>query len=456
VIHRIVGGDAESGFVTQGDNRNAPDQWHPRGSDILGEAWLHVPGAGSWLSHLRQPMVFAVLIGLIGFGVVVPARKRARKRGNVTMQKTQPPGPGPSLSPLWAVTGFAVMVTAVSAMLAVYAFTQDETSRGLVQRPRYTQSTAFDYTVLTQASTLYPEGKVGPVSQDAESGALPPIYSRLVHALDVGFEHRLEGAATDVTGTYDVELAVSAGENEWSRTQLLTSAQPFDGPSLSGRARVNLAPIRTMIDAIEKETGVSANFYTIAVRVLVQSAGTVEGEAFTASAEPAVSFRLSRSRLTPPETLLFSQGEDRAEPVSETRELGAAGVGVPVSRLRVASLAGTGIGLTFALAVAAAVYTGVGQGPATRVRMRYGVSVLPVSRVEEQGARTVQVESLDDLARLAQRGGGVIFEQQQGRSQRYFIADGATTVEYVSAPGGPRLKSAAALKTGVPNRPSAS
>src|SRR6266849_6951728 len=45
VIHRIVGGDAQRGFVVQGDNRTAPDVWRPKAGDIVGAKALRVPNA---------------------------------------------------------------------------------------------------------------------------------------------------------------------------------------------------------------------------------------------------------------------------------------------------------------------------------------------------------------------------------------------------------------------------
>lgn len=36
VVHRVVGGDGEHGFVTQGDNRQVIDPWLPRDADVLG------------------------------------------------------------------------------------------------------------------------------------------------------------------------------------------------------------------------------------------------------------------------------------------------------------------------------------------------------------------------------------------------------------------------------------
>lgn len=65
IIHRITGGDAVNGYVFQGDNRSSPDQWRPAAADVLGRQVLHVPGAGRWLSFLRQPIVLGGLFASI-------------------------------------------------------------------------------------------------------------------------------------------------------------------------------------------------------------------------------------------------------------------------------------------------------------------------------------------------------------------------------------------------------
>jgi signal peptidase I len=68
VIHRIVGGDARAGFVVKGDNKPAPDPWHPKAADIIGRSWVRIPGGGNWLLILRRPTVLgAVAAGLAAF-----------------------------------------------------------------------------------------------------------------------------------------------------------------------------------------------------------------------------------------------------------------------------------------------------------------------------------------------------------------------------------------------------
>jgi signal peptidase I len=73
VIHRIVGGNAEHGFVVRGDNRSAPDVWHPKPGDIVGAKALRIPNAVLILQFLRSPLFLALLAACFVFvRVLVP------------------------------------------------------------------------------------------------------------------------------------------------------------------------------------------------------------------------------------------------------------------------------------------------------------------------------------------------------------------------------------------------
>jgi signal peptidase I len=83
VIHRIVGGNAHTGFTTRGDNNNYNDPWHPHPTDALGTRVARVPGVGVAFSHLRGPLPLAAFAGLLGmiaaFEVAKPTRADRRR-----------------------------------------------------------------------------------------------------------------------------------------------------------------------------------------------------------------------------------------------------------------------------------------------------------------------------------------------------------------------------------------
>lgn len=66
VIHRIIRGNGRTGWTLQGDNRTAPDLWHPTNRDVLGAKQLRIPDAWFVLRIFHMP----VLLGLFAaFGV---------------------------------------------------------------------------------------------------------------------------------------------------------------------------------------------------------------------------------------------------------------------------------------------------------------------------------------------------------------------------------------------------
>ena len=79
VIHRIVGGNAQHGFVVQGDNRSAPDVWRPKPGDIVGAKALRIPSAVLILQFLRSPLFLALLAACFVFvRVLVPGDAEAK------------------------------------------------------------------------------------------------------------------------------------------------------------------------------------------------------------------------------------------------------------------------------------------------------------------------------------------------------------------------------------------
>jgi signal peptidase I len=67
VIHRIIAGSDQNGYVLQGDNRTTPDLWRPRSTDIVGRVVVTIPMAGELLPFLRSPLLVALFAGYVAF-----------------------------------------------------------------------------------------------------------------------------------------------------------------------------------------------------------------------------------------------------------------------------------------------------------------------------------------------------------------------------------------------------
>ena len=84
VIHRIVGVGPD-GFFMRGDNNASVDPWTPLPGNILGEAWVSVPGFGRVLGIIHDPVMLAALAASVAASIVVMWRPRRRPVSEETL-----------------------------------------------------------------------------------------------------------------------------------------------------------------------------------------------------------------------------------------------------------------------------------------------------------------------------------------------------------------------------------
>ena len=84
VFHRIVKQDVD-GYILKGDHNSWVDSYHPISGQILGKAWIHLPGIGKAVAWLRTPIVLTAIVSLTAGTLLVgwfiqPKRRRVRGR----------------------------------------------------------------------------------------------------------------------------------------------------------------------------------------------------------------------------------------------------------------------------------------------------------------------------------------------------------------------------------------
>src|SRR5690554_3988967 len=62
IVHRVIGGDADSGWQVQGDNNDFVDPFFPSGDEVRGVVLLHIPNAGSATMWLLNPLLWGAVI----------------------------------------------------------------------------------------------------------------------------------------------------------------------------------------------------------------------------------------------------------------------------------------------------------------------------------------------------------------------------------------------------------
>jgi signal peptidase len=100
LIHRIVAGNATTGFTLKGDNNPAPDPWIVPRSDVLGKEALAIPGLGNSLLVIRSPLFAGLAAALIAMWLVIspPGWMRRRKPASAAAEAT-PPTPAATTPP---------------------------------------------------------------------------------------------------------------------------------------------------------------------------------------------------------------------------------------------------------------------------------------------------------------------------------------------------------------------
>jgi signal peptidase len=76
IVHRLIAGDGDKGFSTQGDNLDRPDPWTPAAADIVGSVVYRIPRGGIWLARILQPALIGSLAGGLTVFLVVLSRRR--------------------------------------------------------------------------------------------------------------------------------------------------------------------------------------------------------------------------------------------------------------------------------------------------------------------------------------------------------------------------------------------
>lgn len=444
VLHRIVATEGDR-YVLQGDNNDFVDPERPASSDVIGELRFRLPVVGGFLGWLGTPGVAAVAAGgavlLAITGMGSPRSRRPARR----------PGPAPGFSrpagderaqrdehaqreepeprrPAVLAAGSAALVFAV---LGVIAFTRP--AETTVSHPLGLRHGAvFSY------GAPAPEG---PVYEDGRVATGDPVFIRLVDAIEVGLDYRLDADGALLSdGTY--RLVARLGDaNGWRRDVELVPPTAFSGPAFSARGTLDLAGVRSLLTRVESLTGVVRDGYDLSLVAEVRVAGSLEGAPIETSFTPAVALRLDSLHLhvAPPSGLASDDDPDPFRAVedgsatalrSRPTRLALGPLGMQVSTAR--GLAA--VGLLIALAALARV--GVPYRRAVRgeeggaIAARYAHLLVP-ARSSDMRLPSIRLESFAGVLRVA--GDRPILHGRDGATHVFLVEDGGVWYRYETA-----------------------
>jgi signal peptidase I len=429
VLHRIIGGDATSGFVFKGDNNKSIDPVEPKADHLIGHAFLHIPKAGKWL----QPLLSPTGLGMIGFMVAggaaaAPRNRREIPRGRRKKKVKAMSRQGGPLTVLAAVARTVsrlppiLRVAAVlSATLAVFGLTLGVLGwmkPVTVTRPATGgQSIAFAYSTTVPRSAAYDGTQVnGP----------EPIFRRL--AQHVGVRVRYSGHP----GTLAITTRLQA-TNGWHTTLPAPPPTRFLAASTQSVFDLDLTALDRRVNAGAKAIGIDPG----AVTILIQA-----GVTSPSAAGYSASFQLGLTPLM----LTFASGSLNNQSPTAPQILNR-GVGLPGHPVMTASKARTTAVLLLLLALSGGVIVTLFARRSATVRTRAEIErrypqllvhVEPMA--SPPGKPVVNVDNFPALVKLAERYGQMILTWRRPEADDFVVRDEGITYRYRVALDEPTLQ----------------
>jgi signal peptidase I len=450
VLHRIVAVTPGGRYILKGDNNSWRDPEHVTRSQLVGALWFAVPGLGGRLQELRSPTTMAILAGLAaallfgGAGARAHRRRRRRRGPEPKWLPRKTPAPR-NVGGSSGALAVALVAVAACAGLAIMAWSAPA-RRTVPVRLSYQQAGAFSYAATTITGAVYRNGH-------AATGQ--PVFTNLAGPVQARFAYTLRSPlAADVRGTASLSAVVSS-QNGWTRTIPLQAAVPFVGSHVAVAGVVHLRRIERLLARVASVTAVPDASFNLALVPAVHVRGTLAGQAFRAAYAPRLPFTLTPLELLP---VLPSASPGAGTPsasapafhpsaagsvttaIRTATSLGAGRLTIPVTLARILGLIGLAASLAAAVVAARLLRRARAADEPTRIGARYGESIVTVVH-SSLGRHTdlVQVKSIEELARIAERYESMIIHEQTDIGHAYLVADGATLYAYLlEAPGAER------------------
>jgi len=419
IIHRVVARQGDR-FVFKGDYNDYLDPHQPAQAELIGKLWLRLPVVGRYVEQVRTPQgltLVAAVIGTVIMTAVMTPTDRAHGRRQRARAGTASRQLGVNTFDLLLVLG---AVAVASLALAVFAFTRPS-YQSVSESVHYQQTGVFSYSAPAPPGVYDLE-----VVQPGE-----PIFRQLIDKVEIAFEYQLAAdLPVQAQGTYRL-LAEIGGISGWKRTLVLQPETAFSGHTFVATSVIDLSAIQAVIDEFERQVGIQHNRYTLTIIPQVALDGELAGRALEDRFAPRLVFELDDLQMGLVRTgeadpLRPVQSGQLSQTVVRPNRLSFLGASFDVSAVRRISM------ILLACSVAAVEVVGLSTlyhsraGEAARIQIKYDSMLVPVEGGVEVNAdgRSVNVSSIDGLARIAEASGSMILHQTRGRIDYYFVQSG--------------------------------
>lgn len=425
VFHRIVGLEFDH-FIMQGDNNSWQDTHQPTQSEVVGKLWIHIPKLGKAVDWFRKPMNAAITTGLFGVLLMLDMFKKT--------PRTKREGGFPSIQFGEHSQGLfwgCGLMAALFLALGIYSFVHP-LNQPMESIP-YEQTGDYYYSAT---------GTPGVYDLDVvRSGE--PVFPKLTCFLNVGFNYNIGGGRLQgIVGSHKMYARILDEQSGWQRTIPLYNDMAFSGASYFSTATLDLCQVEAIVNLVEAEAGLKQTAYTLEIITEASFVANAEGNPVQDSFSQALLFQYDKIHFylsevpSQPDPLHFSKTGTVGSSIPRLNSLSLFGLSVPVWSLRFIAVFGFAISGLITFAVGVGLYQTASQSEEALMRLKYSAMIVNIhDQTLPPAAAVVDVDSMDDLARLAERNDTMILHMRRNFLHFYFVQSHGVTYRYVITTG---------------------
>jgi hypothetical protein len=455
VFHRIIEINIDR-YVLQGDNNSWIDSYQPTNGEVIGKLWIHIPRGGLVLGKVRTPLGMALSAGVLGLLLVTSFFPESRKGKNQMNRNSirewfasagekvaaffarlsqkkispdnQPNQQSPDLGNSSEILFFALGILAFSSLiLGIISFSRPA-FRTVMDNIGYQHIGVFSY------STSAPQGVYD--ADTVKSG--DPIFPRLTCKLDVGFQYMLIAEqAENIAATHQLTATIADPLSGWQRSIQLEPVTPFSQTSTITNTGLDLCRIESLVKAFEENSSANPGYYELTVSPQVSMSATIKGVELNDTFNEGLKFKYDHNQF-------YVIGDEKNDPFNPTvssavgRErkeadtLSLFGLELQIPALRVFSLLGLAGASTGIYLLWQNLKKLSESNQADFIRAKYGALLVDVQKTKLGSSKSlIDVSSIEDLAKLAERHNTMILHETKGYSHMYYVQAEISTYRFV-------------------------
>ncbi|MCJ7825778.1 MAG: signal peptidase I [Anaerolineales bacterium] len=432
VIHRIIDRAGDT-YTFKGDNNDWIDSYEPTSSELIGKSWIYIPGAANLILKFRSTLGIVLLSCAIGF-IVLLTFSRNSLFGEDKPEKDEQKVTKRSMSfNLWGYmegTLFALFAVLLGALLlGFFAFTNPLTQSIPADIP-FDHRGTFSYEAVGSPS-IYDEGKIK--TGDA-------IFHSLIHQFDFAFTYQLYTPETsDLAGSHHILLEVSE-PNGWRRQIELSPETEFQGASFSTDVTVNLGYILTLVNRLKTNTALKRQVFNVDIIPEVYVQGNLGDQVLEDTFVPRLSFLLDDIQLYLGGNSPFGEGSDPLRPIQSgflprQRQIPATlnirGIKPTVQTARWIASVALAISVLGIAAILYPMLHASAKNPSEKIRIQFSEVLLDIQELPKKTAgEDILVDRFEDLAKLAEKTGSMIFHHVDANQHTYLLREGEITYRF--------------------------